>query len=488
MATSSKMEMKEANAGEAQPPEDPFLVMFTQPTDKDNPKDWPRRRKWMVTSVLSASSFNRIMISTIMAPALTTIGRELHMTGIEPVMAMSMYVLATAFGPLVFGPLSELYGRSVVLHCTNVWFLVFNILCGFAHNKQTLLAGRFFAGLGASSVYALVGGVLGDVWRPEERGRTLGNYALMPLLGAAIGPILGGFISEYSTWRWIFWSTSAVQGVLTILSFIMFRETYAPVILGRKAARLRKLCNDDRYQSLIERFETGRSVTWVLRKSLTRPLRMLLTHPIAQSQAIISGLSYGFLYLILSTFSEMWTTRYHYSLTISGLHYLAPALGEIIGAKLGGPILDKTYRLMAQRADGVPQPEFRMPVMIPGSIAGACGLLMYGWAAQGRAPWIVVDIGVLIWSCGEMIEGQALTAYTIDSYPDHASSASAASQFARSMTAFSFPLFAPSLYRTLQYGWGNSVLALCALIVGIPAPLLIAKYGPRWRERTRDSY
>jgi hypothetical protein len=167
--------------------DDPFLVAFEPSFDVDNPKDWPSGRKWAVTDVLSATGFNRIMVSTIMAPALTTIAHELHMSSTESMMALSIYLLATAFGPLVIGPLSEVYGRSKVLHASNVWFLVWNIVCGFAKTKEVLIAARFMAGFGASSIYALAGGVLTDVWRPEQRGRSLSIYLLIPLLGAAVG-------------------------------------------------------------------------------------------------------------------------------------------------------------------------------------------------------------------------------------------------------------------------------------------------------------
>lgn len=169
---------------------DPFLVAFAQPYDAENPLDWPTGRKWMVTDVLSATGFNRIMVSTIMAPALPLIAKELNMSSTEAAMALSIYLLATAFGPLVMGPLSEIYGRQTILHSTNIWFLVWNLVCGFARNKETLIAARFLAGFGASAIYTLAGGVLGDVWRPEQRGKSLGVYILIPLLGAAIGKLL----------------------------------------------------------------------------------------------------------------------------------------------------------------------------------------------------------------------------------------------------------------------------------------------------------
>lgn len=179
--------------------EDPFLVAFAEPFDADNPKDWRSGRKWAVTDVLSATGFNRIMVSTIMAPALSTIAKEFDMSSTESAMALSIYLLATAFGPLAIGPLSEVYGRKPILHASNIWFLIWNIACGFATSKGLLIASRFFAGFGASAIYALANGVLGDVWQPEQRGRSLGVYLLIPLLGAAVGSY--ALIDKYLTLR-----------------------------------------------------------------------------------------------------------------------------------------------------------------------------------------------------------------------------------------------------------------------------------------------
>lgn len=166
---------------------DPFLVEFRRPHDNENPKDWPSGRKWLVTDSLSVTGFSRIMVSTIMAPALTTIQAELAMTPAEATMALSIYLLATAFGPLVIGPLSEVYGRKRILHASNAWFIIWNIVCGFANTKGLLIAARFMAGFGGSAIYSLGGGVLGDIWRPEQRGKGLRIYSMVTLLGSAVG-------------------------------------------------------------------------------------------------------------------------------------------------------------------------------------------------------------------------------------------------------------------------------------------------------------
>ena len=469
-------------------PDEPFLVKFALPTDDENPKDWPLLKKWAVTGVLSATGFNRIMVSTVMAPALPTIGRELHMSGTEAVMSMSVYLLATAFGPLLLGPLSEIYGRKPVLHATNIWFLIWNIVCGFAHNKGVLIASRLLAGLGASAIYALAGGVLGDIWRSEQRGRSLGLYLLVPLLGAAVGPIIGGFITERSTWRWMFWSTSILQAVMVLMSFALFQETHAPTILRRRAEHLRRTTGNMQHCTAMERLDSVHSKAWVMMRSLSRPVRLLLFHPIVQVQACLSAFSYGLLYVVLSTFSDLWIKQYHESVSISGLHYVSICFGEVAGAEIGGPLMDIVYRKLKSRANGVAVPEYRIPIILFGSLLTPLGLVMYGWAAQKHTPWILVDIGVGLLSFGMQVSGTGLQAYVIDSYPDHTSSASAASQFLRSLTAFGFPLFAPTMYSALGYGWGNNTLAFISIAIGIPAPFLLWIYGAKLRAKAHSSY
>lgn len=468
--------------------DDPFLVAFNPSFDVDNPKDWPTGRKWAVTDVLSATGFNRIMVSTIMAPALSTIAHELHMSSAESVLALSIYLLATAFGPLVIGPLSEVYGRSKVLHASNVWFLIWNIVCGFANTKETLIAARFLAGFGASSIYALSGGVLTDVWRPEQRGRSLSMYLLIPLLGAAVGPIIGGFMAFRTTWRWMFWSTSIFQAVMILVSFHVFHETYAPVILSRRAAELRKDTGNTRYYTAHEHATANKSLVSILSQALSRPLRLLAFHPIIQITSVLSAFDYGILYIVLASFAELWTKQYGLSVELSGLHYLAVALGEIAGSQLGAPVMDRYYRRMkARQADNDLAPEHRIPLTFPGAIIGPLGLFLYGWVAQYRVHWIAVDIGVFVTCFGMQIQGMAKQAYVMDAYMDHTSSAMAASQFLRSLTAFLFPLFTPIMYEKLGYGWGNSALAFTGLLIGLPALLSLWFLGARLRKNMPSS-
>ncbi|ORY27099.1 major facilitator superfamily domain-containing protein [Naematelia encephala] len=422
----------------------------------DDPLNWPVSRKWIVTAALSISGFNRIVVSTIMAPALPVISRELNLTTIQSTAALGAFVLATAFSPLILGPLSEVYGRAPVLHITNIWFFAFNLACGFVDTGAGLIASRLLAGFGAGAIFALASGVLGDLWSPEQRGATLSIYLLVPLLGAGVGPIIGGFVEQYTTWRWMFWSTSIMQAFTVTVCLIWFRETHLPTLKTRRS----NINNETPSSSWRKPFSQLPPIPGqLLRKSFSTPPKQLLLHRSVQLQAALSGFGYGILYLVLSTFSSLFTSNYNESVSVSGLHYIALCLGEIVGSQIGGRLMDYLARKAKKitKSDRF-QPEFHLPIIVPGAVMAAAGFLMYGWAAQRRVPWIVVDIGVFILSLGLQMTGQGLQAYNMDTYPDSRASTSAAIQVFRSLGAFALPLAGPKMYSSMGYGWANTML------------------------------
>lgn len=287
-----------------------------------------------------------------------------------------------------------------------------------------------------------------------------------------------------TTWRWMFWSTSIFQAVMILVSFTAFHETYAPKILNRRAAKLRKETGDARYYTEHERAMAGKSVAFILHRALSRPLRLLMFHPIIQINAILAGFEYGILYIVLASFADLWVKQYHTSVELSGLHYLAIAFGEIAGSQIGAPLMDGYYRRVRARSpEGNPEPEHRIPLTIPGLLIAPIGLLLYGWAANFQVHWIVVDIGIFVACFGMQLQGIPMSAYVMDAYVEHTSSALAAQQFLRSMTAFLFPLFAPIMYEKMGYGWGNSAMALAGLVLAAPGSFILWYFGGTLRRR-----
>lgn len=92
----------------------------------------------------------------MIAPALAHIAADFKVTDeVESQLMMSIFILAYAVGPLFLGPLSEIYGRVIVLQLANLFFLVFNIACGVCQSKGQMIAFRFLSGLGGSAPLAV---------------------------------------------------------------------------------------------------------------------------------------------------------------------------------------------------------------------------------------------------------------------------------------------------------------------------------------------
>ncbi|PYI25796.1 MFS general substrate transporter [Aspergillus indologenus CBS 114.80] len=462
---------------------DAKLVTWNGPDDPDNPKNWPMKKKWAAVVTVSCFTFISPVSSSMVAPALTAIGSDFHITDeVTLSMTLSVFVLAYAVGPLFLGPLSEIYGRVIVLQLANLFYLVFNICCGFSKNKAQMIVFRFLAGLGGSAPLAIGGGVLSDCFKPEERGKSVAIYSLAPLLGPAVGPIAGGFIAENTTWRWVFYATSIADAMIQFAGLFFLRETYAPVILRKRAQRLRKETSDEAYQTEHER--ANRTLGEVMRSALMRPFRLLGTQPIVQLLALYLAYIYGTMYLVLATFPTLWTSPeyYHESTGIGGLNYISLGLGFWLGSQLCAPLNDRIYRRLKARSGGVGQPEFRVPLLYLGAVLVPAGLFIYGWTAETHRHWIAPNIGAMLYGLGNIITFQCVQTYIVDSYTRFAASALAAVACMRSLAGFGFPLFASYMYQALGYGWGNSLLAFVSIGLGIPAPLLLWRFGERLRK------
>ncbi|EER24330.1 Major Facilitator Superfamily protein [Coccidioides posadasii C735 delta SOWgp] len=460
--------------------EDENLVTWDGPDDPANPLNWARSKKWICTWIIATFAFISPLSSTMLAPALPTIAKEFKISSsMEEALVMSIFLLAYAIGPFLLGPLSEIYGRVVVLQTANMVYLIFNTLCGISRSKQQILAFRFLSGLGGSAPQTLNGGMLSDCWRAEERGKAIAIYSFAPFIGPVVGPIAAGYIAQNTSWRWIFWATSIFDAVVQILAFIFLSETYAPKILATKAKKLRRETGNEKLRT---KWETpDRSLFQILRKNLSRPFIMLFTQPAIQVLGLYRAYLYGLMYLVLATFPLVWEQAYKFSLGIASLHYISLGIGFVIGLQICAPLNDRAYCALKKRYSHPGRPEFRIPLMIPAGLLVPIGIFLYGWSTHYRTHWIIPDIGCAIFAMGLIIGFQCVQSYVVDSYPRYAASATGAVAFLRTMAGFGFPLFGSQLYETLGLGWGNSLLGFISLTLGIFAPWGLWHYGEKLR-------
>ncbi|KAF7166693.1 hypothetical protein CNMCM5623_000237 [Aspergillus felis] len=460
---------------------DPDLVTWSGPDDPENPKNWPNGLKWRNTWTVSLFVFISPVSSSMIAPAMQDLGETLGMrTDIEVYLSMAIFILAYAIGPIFFGPASELYGRVRLLQVSNAWYLAWNLGCGFAKTKAQLFAFRFLAGIGGSAPLAIGGGAIGDMWSAEERGKAMGVYTLGPLLGPVIGPIAGGFIAQYSTWRWVFWATSAAAVGVQVVGFIWLRECHPATLLRKRRNRLVKETGNENLQTE-EKVET---LAYKLLHAFERPVLLFTTQPIVFCMALYMAYLFGITYLMLATFPEIWTVVYHESSSIGGLNYLSIAIGSFAGLFFNLMFVDRIYKTLKAWNNDVGKPEFRMPSLAVGSLLSTIGLFWYGWSI-GNTHWIMPNIGALIFTAGTISCLQGMQTYIVDSYQTYAASAMAACAILRSLAGFGFPLFAPYMYQSLGYGWGTSVLAFITVGIGWVAPFAFWHFGPKLRAISR---
>ena len=139
-------------------PDEPQLVTWDSPEDKENPKNWTRARKWRATICTSAFVLMNTLTSTIISSSLPQIATSLHITNkAEEILVLSIFTLGFAFGPFISCPLSEIHGRIRVLQSWNFFYLVFNTACGPINSSGGMLTFRFMAGFFCSTSQGVSG-------------------------------------------------------------------------------------------------------------------------------------------------------------------------------------------------------------------------------------------------------------------------------------------------------------------------------------------
>jgi len=272
-----------------------------------------------------------------------------------------------------------------------------------------------------------------------------------------------------------------VSGFTLLLSPFILAETYHPVLLQQKAARIRKETGNPNVTTQHELANGKKTPMQVISENLTRPFALLFLNPACFLIGLYMAICYGYLYLMYTTFEEVFVGRYHESLGISGLNYLAPGLGNFFGCFICAISMDRVYLWLARRNGGTAIPEYRVPVMLGASLFMPIGLIIYGWTAEKQVFWFWPDFGVFIFTAAMLVTFLAMNTYIVDAFK-YAASALAATTVMRSVAGALFPLFGNAMFASkLGLGWGNTLLALLALVIGLAYPLFLWYYGPKLR-------
>ncbi|KAH6615061.1 major facilitator superfamily domain-containing protein [Boeremia exigua] len=464
---------------------DKGLVGWDSQDDPSNPRNFPHKTKLFILFLVSAITFLSPLASSIFAPGIPFVNAAFNNTSqLLGSFAVSVYVLGFAVGPLFLSPLSEIYGRCIVLNISNVFFCAFTLGCALAPNLGGLIAMRFFAGLGGSACLTIGTGVIADLFVASQRGRAVAMYSMGILFGPILGPICGGFIAQRAGWRWDMWVVLIVAVLLTAGLFIWNTETNHVVLLNRKTARLRSELERPDLQNVMNASKPAAALTpkAILLNGITRPLKMLTTQPIVLLCSLYMSFLFGLLFLLFTTLTPVFLQTYGWAPEMTGLAYLGIGIGNFLGIGFVAKTSDATIIKLAKRNKGVYEPEMRLPLCVFFGLLIPISFFWYGWTAYNKVHWIVPIISLVPFGFGLMGIFAPLQTYMIDCYPQYAASAIAGMTCLRCLFGAMLPLAGPSMYETLGLGWGNSMLGFIA-IAFIPVPALLFKYGKTIREK-----
>ncbi|KAK7204365.1 MSF drug transporter [Myxozyma melibiosi] len=459
-----------------------FVVGFDGPDDPYSPLNWPLRKKIYTTLVYSLCTFGPQMSSSIYGSVASNISTQFDEPTLISLLGVTVFMIGIGLGPMLFAPVSELYGRKRGVIVPLFFSGIFALGCGFSQNFATILICRFFQGLFGGAPVANTGGVLGDIWKPSMRGIALVGYSFVVTGGPAAAPLIGaalGTLGVEKGWRWTQWFSAIYLLSVFALAQITVCETYHPLLLTKKAQRMRQETGESRYHSRLEEIEV--TLYKIVTKHLLRPFTMLFT-PIVFLLSFYGSFVYGVLYLAIVAVPIAFKDVRQWSTVISTLPTLAIVFGVSCGG-VGNVAAALHYSKVLKRTAGEPVPEERLVAMKFGSVLMPIGLFIFGWTADPSYPWIAPVIGLVLVAAGFTTIFQGCLNYLIDAFPRYSASVVAATTFSRSLTAAGFPILGHVMFSGLGVNWGATIVG-CVAVLLVPIPFVFYCLGKRIRGKT----
>ena len=347
------------------------------------------------------------------------------------------------------------------------------------------MLGRFFGGVFGSAPLAIVGGSLADFWGPVERGFALGIFAGATFVGPVGGPIVGGFITQsYLGWRWTAWITLIICAFFGTMAIFICSESYAPVLLQRKAAKIRFETKNWAIHAPAD--EKNINMKEIISKYLLRPFIMIVLEPILLLVTLYMTFIYGILYLFLEAYPIAFQETRGWNDGVGALPFLGITIGVIIGVAIITYTSNTRFKRKMEANGGKPIPEERLIPMIIGAFLLPMGLFWFAWTSSPHITWVPQVIAGIPIGTGVLLLFLQGLSYIIDVYLMHANSAIAANTFLRSIAGGSFPLFATAMYHKLGVDWATSLLGFLT-VAFLPVPILFYIYGKKLRGLSRFS-
>lgn len=320
---------------------------------------------------MAYNTFVASFSSAIFSAAVGGVAKEFDISTEVATLGVTLYVLGFSAGPTIWAPASELFGRRWPLIIGVLGYSIFTIGTATAKDSQTLFITRFFAGMCSASPISIVPASFADMYDHSYRGIAIAMFAMAVFVGPFASPFTGGFITmSYLGWRWTMY-ISAIMGFLGSAFMLLYRETYAPLILVEKAATLRRQTRN--WGIHAKQDEVELDVYELLNNNFARPIKMLLTEPIVFLVTLYMSFIYGLMYALLGAYPVVFQEVHGMNLGVGSLPFIGLMVGEFVGGAY--TLIDaKWYNQKLSNNNHIPIPEWRLPPATVGGIGFTIGL------------------------------------------------------------------------------------------------------------------
>lgn len=263
---------------------------------------YPTWKKWLILCVIFLVQVSMNYNASAYANAVGGISKEFNISNATARLGQMIFLIAYGFGSEFWAPWSEEIGRVPVMQASLFFVNVWQFVCIFAPNFQSIMVGRFLGGL-SSAGGSVTLGMVADMWEPEDQQFAVAFIVLSSVAGSVVGPIAGGYIETRMPWRNNFWIQLILGATVQVAHLILVPETRTTILLDKIAKKLRKTGEADVYGPG-EIHGSGFTfkelcVIWV------RPFSMFFREPIVLFLSLLSGFSDALIFSFLESFQPV---------------------------------------------------------------------------------------------------------------------------------------------------------------------------------------
>src|SRR5690348_1299232 len=207
----------------------------TQTFDRSSAGSWNEVNPWLVAIAVMTSTFMEVLDTTVVNVSLPHIAGSLSATPDEATWALTSYLVANAIILPMTGWLANFFGRKRLLLFSVVGFTAASFLCGLAPSLPLLIVFRIIQGATGGGLQPLSQAILLEVFPPQDRGKAMAFWALGIVVAPMLGPVMGGWLTDSYSWRWVFYINVSI-GILALILTQIF--VFDPPYIRRGAGKI----------------------------------------------------------------------------------------------------------------------------------------------------------------------------------------------------------------------------------------------------------